>query len=89
MKEYKILRVKGSSSVKNLAGCIVSCFEKGENVELRGMGASAINQLFKSSAVARSILSAKGTDIAVIPGFGEIEENGEKRTIMIGRIMQM
>ena len=84
-----VLKVKSSSNVKKVAGCIVNCYEEGSKVELHCMGASAVNQMVKSVAIARSILASKGTDISLVPGFDDIEEDGVTKTIVIAKIVEM
>lgn len=88
-KEKVVLRIKASSSVKGVAGCIVNCYEESHTIELRCMGASAVNQMVKSVAIARSILAAKGVDIAIIPGFEDVTENGETKTLVLAKVVEM
>jgi stage V sporulation protein S len=81
-KEPKVIKVAGNSPVPQTAGSAAILIESGADVEMRAIGASAVNQAMKAAASARGMLAQKGYDILVRPGFGEIEENGEKRTIM-------
>ena len=48
-KTYKKIKVSSKSPVPQLSGSIVISIENGENVELRAVGASAVN--FSSVAV--------------------------------------
>lgn len=87
MNEAKQLMVSGSSPVRELAGSVVKCYDSGEkNIELRAIGASSVNQMFKGLATARSIFAQKGLDLLIKPGYDEVEIKGEKRTVMIARI---
>ena len=87
MNETKQLMVSGSSPVRELAGSVVKCYDSGEkNIELRAIGASSVNQMFKGLATARSLFAQKGLDLLIKPGYGEVEIKGEKRTVMIARI---
>lgn len=86
MKEVKELRISGSSPVKETAGSIVKCYEDNFSVELRAIGASAVNQAVKSVAVARSIFAQKGLDLFVRPGFDEQEIDGDRKTVIILRL---
>ena len=88
-KEKVILKVKSSSNVKGVAGCIVNCYENSDKVELRCMGASSVNQMIKAVAIARSILAAKGVDIAIVPGFEDVEEEGNTKTIILAKVVEM
>lgn len=84
----KQLMISGSSPVKETAGSIVKCYSSGEkSIELRAIGASSVNQMFKAMATARSIFAQKGLDMYCRPGYDEIEINNEKRTVMIARLV--
>lgn len=91
-KEYKEIKVKASSNVNSLSGCIVTCFENRESIELRAIGAGAVNQAVKACASARSILAGQGHDIAFIPGFTKIEgPNGkdDEKTVIVLRLREL
>ena len=81
-KEVRILKVKSSSNVQSLAGCIAGCYTNGEDIELRAIGASAVNQMIKAFIVARGYIAAKGKDIALVPGFGNLVEDDKERTMI-------
>lgn len=82
------LMVSGSSPTRETAGSIVKCYESGErNIELRAIGASSVNQMYKALTTARSILAQKGLDLLIKPGYDEVEIKGEKRTVMIARVV--
>lgn len=84
----KKLMVKGSTPVRELAGSIAKCYEDGErNIELRAIGASSVNQMYKALATARSIFAQKGLDLSVRPGYDEVEIDGGKRTVMVARLV--
>ena len=85
--EYKKIKVSAKSPVPQLAGSIVISVEAGDNVELRAVGASAVNQMYKSIASARGTLAAKGKDLSIKPGFDETNENGIEKTVMIARLI--
>ena len=84
----KQLMVSGSSPTRETAGSIVKCFDSGEkNIELRAIGASSVNQMYKALATARSIFASRGLDLTIKPGYDEVEIKGDKRTVMIARIV--
>ena len=88
MNDIKQLMVSGSSPVRELAGSIAKSYESGNNhIELRAIGASSVNQMYKALATARSIFAQKGLDLLVKPGYDEAEIKGEKKTVMIARIV--
>lgn len=84
----KQLMISGSSPTKETAGSIVKCFDSGEtSIELRAIGASSVNQMYKAMATARSIFAQKGMDLSFKPGYDEVVIDGEKRTVMIARLV--
>lgn len=85
--EYKKIKVSAKSPVPQLAGSIVISVENGDNVELRAVGASAVNQMYKAIASARGTLASKGKDLFIKPGFDEIQEDGFEKTVMIAHIV--
>ena len=89
MENLKQLMISGSSPVKETAGSIVKCYtESGEhNIELRAMGASAVNQMFKAMATARALFAQKGLGLSVKPGYDEVVIDGIKKTVMVARLV--
>lgn len=89
MQDNSIIKVSSKSPVMSTAGCIVKSFEQAGykvQLELRAIGASSVNQLLKSAAVARGILSSKGYDLVLRPSFDEDRIQGEQRTVMVVRL---
>lgn len=87
MNNKKVIKVSSSSPVPQLSGSIVVSVEEGFDVEVRAVGASAVNQMYKAIASARGILATKGKDLFIKPGFDEIKENGVERTVMVAYII--
>lgn len=83
----KVIKVSAKSPVQALASSIVFSIEAGESVILRAVGASAVNQMYKGIAVARGTLASKGADLFIKPGFDEVVENEEKKTVMVANIV--
>lgn len=82
------VKVSGSSPVKELAGCVIKSYEGGENdIELRAIGASSVNQMYKALATARSIFAQKGLDLTIKPGYNEVDIDGQKKTVMIAKVV--
>lgn len=86
---YKKIRVSAKSPVPQLAGSIIISIENGESVELRAVGASAVNQMYKGITSARGTLAAKGKDLFIKPGFDEIHEDGCEKTVMLAHLVIM
>lgn len=81
------LKVAGKSSVAGVAGSIVKSIEDRKDVELKAIGASAVNQMVKAVATARGILASKGVDILIKPGFSETIINDEEKTMILFKIV--
>lgn len=78
MKEA--IKVKSTSDVKKVAGAIAEMIREGKEVEVSVIGAAAVNQAVKAIIVARGYVSINGFDLFTVPGFTEVEIDGEKRT---------
>ncbi len=77
----EILKVASHSSPKSVSGAIVGALEQDGAVEIHAIGAGAVNQTVKAIAISRRIIEADGSPpIKVIPGFIELEIDGERRT---------
>ena len=84
----KSLLISGKSPTRETAGSIVKCYDSGEHdIELRAIGASSVNQMYKAMATARSIFAQKGMDLSVKPGYDEVDIEGAKRTVLIARLV--
>lgn len=69
----KTLFVSASSPVGKLGSAIAHSVYEGTRVELRAIGAGAISQAMKAVAVARGYVAPRGYDLAVVPGFAEVQ----------------
>jgi stage V sporulation protein S len=58
----------------------VGAFENKAKVELRAIGAGALNQAIKAVAIARGFIAPSGVDLICIPAFTDIMIDGEERT---------
>ncbi len=77
--EREFLKVSSKSNVNSVAGMIAHTMKEKGKVELRAIGAGAINQTVKAIATARGFLAPEGIDLVCIPAFIEVEiENEEK-----------
>ena len=82
-----VYKVKGTSNVKSLAGCIAKSIKgegetKASDVVLLCCGAQSLNQAVKAIAVARGFLASGGRNAVVRPGFDSTIIDGEDRTII-------
>lgn len=88
-KSKKSIKVSSTSSVPQLSGSIVISIEEGCAVEVRAVGAGAVNQMYKAIASARGVLATKGKDLYIKPGFDETVENDCTRTVMVAYLVIM
>ena len=91
MVEGNILKVSTVSDPAKVGGAIAGVMKdqyktlgNRATVELRGLGAGAVNQAIKAVICARGYLAPVGMNIYCIPAFGEDEtaDNGEGRTLV-------
>ena len=74
----EILKVSAKSNPNSVAGALV-LREKG-GAEIQAIGAGALNQAIKATAIARGFVAPSGIDLVCIPAFTDIQIEGEERT---------
>ena len=92
MRESKQIKVSGSTSVHQLASSVVKFINEGFDLEVRAVGASAVNQMYKGITIARGSIAQKGRDLLIQPGFNDIKEpdkdgNEKSKTVMIAHLI--
>jgi len=77
-----IIKVAANSRATAVAGAIAGAIREQGKVDVRAIGASAVNQAVKAVVIARSYLMPEGIDIVCIPSFSEvIDGQGGKTAI--------
>lgn len=77
----EILKVASRSNPNSVSGAIAGALEQHGVVELHAIGAGAVNQTVKAIAIARRLIEDdESRHIKVIPGFMELDIDGEKKT---------
>jgi stage V sporulation protein S len=77
----EILKVASRSSPNSVSGAIAGALEQDGVVELHAIGAGAVNQTVKAIAIARRLIEKDAAPpIKVIPGFIELEIDGQRKT---------
>ncbi len=76
----EILKVASSSNPNSVAGAIAGAIESDGIVEAHTIGAGAVNQAVKAIAISRRLLDGEETKLSVIPGFIDLEIEGEEKT---------
>ncbi len=74
------LKVSSKSSPASVAGAIAGMVKENIPVTMQCVGAGAVNQAIKATAIARGFLIPAGFDISCSPTFSDILINGESRT---------
>lgn len=91
MVEGNELRISNVSDPAKVAGAIAGVMKeqyklKGNNaqIELKSLGAGAVNQAIKAIIIARGYLAPVGMNLYCIPAFGETdtENNEDSRTLI-------
>ena len=76
-----ILKVAARSNPNAVSGAIAGALEEHGVVVLHAIGAGAVNQTIKAIAIARRLVENAGApSIKVVPGFMELEIDGERKT---------
>lgn len=83
MNEKTKYKVAANTNPGKLAGAIAEAVRNKENVQLRSVGAGAVNQAVKSVAVANGMLAPGGIRLAISPAFQNFDTEGEERTAML------
>ncbi len=76
----EMIKVAADSRSTAVAGAIAGVIRERGKVDVRAIGASAVNQAIKAVAIARSYLMPEGIDIVCVPSFSEVMIDGQERT---------
>ncbi len=76
----QILKVSAKSNPNSVAGALAGVIREEGKVEMRAIGAGALNQAIKALAIARGYVAPSGINLICIPAFIDVEINGEART---------
>lgn len=75
-----IIKVSANSRSTAVAGAIAGVVREHGRVDVQAIGAGAVNQATKASAIARGYLLLDGINVVVIPSFCEVDIEGSERT---------
>jgi stage V sporulation protein S len=75
-----ILKVAAHSNATATAGALANTIRQQGEAEIQGIGPKAVNQAVKAIAIARSYLASSGVDLVTLPGFVDVEIDGQPRT---------
>jgi stage V sporulation protein S len=68
-----VIRVAGGSDSQAVASAISNAFYERQEVVLRAVGASAVNQTCKAISIARGYVAQRGVDLFCRIGFTNVE----------------
>lgn len=77
-----IIKVSAHSRSTAVAGAIAAVVRERGRAEVQAIGAGAVNQAVKATAIARSYLQQDSIDVICIPMFSEVTINDEARTAL-------
>jgi len=77
-----IVKIAGTSKSTSAAGAIAGVVRDHGRAEVRAIGAGAVNQAMKATAIARQYLSLDGIDVICLPDFVELIIEGQERTAL-------
>lgn len=77
-----VIKVSSDSRSTAVAGAIAGVVREHQRAEVQAIGAGAVNQAVKASAIARGYLQGDGIDVICIPSFTEVIIDGQERTAL-------
>ena len=76
----EVIKVAARSRSTAVAGAIAGVVRENGKAEVQAIGAGAVNQALKATAIARGYLELDGIEIVCIPSFVEVDIDGQERT---------
>jgi len=77
-----VIKVSAKSRSTSVAGAIAGVIRESGRAEIQAIGAGAVNQAIKATAIARGYLTLDGIDVVCVPSFTEVEIDGQERTAL-------
>ncbi|OQY48820.1 MAG: stage V sporulation protein S [Anaerolineaceae bacterium 4572_78] len=77
-----IIKVSAKSRSTSVAGAIAGVVREIGRAEVQAIGAGAVNQAIKATAIAMGYLSQDGIDVICIPSFTEVIIEAQERTAL-------
>lgn len=75
-----VLKVSSRSNPSATAGALANTIRSQGKAEIQVIGPKAVNQAIKAIAIARGYIAPSGIDLITVPGFVEVEIEGQERT---------
>ncbi|MDF2499309.1 MAG: hypothetical protein K0Q77_23 [Anaerosporomusa subterranea] len=74
------IKVSAGSVPGKVAGAIAASVREQGQATVQGIGAGSVNQAVKAIAIARGFLAPQGVNLVCVPGFADVDIEGEERT---------
>ena len=81
----EILKVSAKSNPNSVAGALAGVLREKGGAEVQAIGAGALNQAIKATAIARGFVAPSGIDLVCVPAFTDIEIEGVLMTMFSSR----
>ena len=75
-----VIKVSAGSRTSAVAGAIAGMVREHRRAEVQAIGAGAVNQAVKATAIARGYLLEDGIDVVFLPEFTTVDIEGKERT---------
>jgi stage V sporulation protein S len=75
-----VIKVSAESRTSAVAGAIAGVVREHGRAEVQAIGAGAVNQAVKATAIARTYLHEDGIDVVCLPEFTTVDISGAERT---------
>ncbi|HMK09579.1 MAG TPA: stage V sporulation protein S [Anaerolineales bacterium] len=75
-----VIKVSAGSRTSSVAGAIAGMVREHRRAEVQAIGAGAVNQAVKATAIARGYLLEDGIDVVCLPEFATVDIEGKERT---------
>jgi stage V sporulation protein S len=86
--ETTLIRVASGSRSPAVAGAIAGMVRDGKEPTVQAIGAAAVNQAVKASAIARTYLEEDGIDVVWTSSFTDVVIEGNERTAIRLQILR-
>ena len=77
-----VIKVSARSRSTSVAGAIAGVVRQHGRAEVQAIGAGAVNQAIKATAIARGYLAEDDIDVICIPYFTEVNIEDQERTAL-------
>jgi len=75
-----IIKVSAHSRSTAVAGAIAGVIREHQHAVVQAIGATAVNQMIKAAAIARTYLALDGIEVVCLPEFVDVDIEGQIRT---------